>query len=518
MANRRKDSMEIQEILRRLRAGESDRAIHRALGMHRETVKKYRVWASEQGLLTGELPSVAELHQLLAATLPSSAPPQNVSSVEPYRELVVRLRAEGVEVAAIHARLQERGYGGSYAAVWRFVRQLEPTTPEATVRVERRPGEEAQVDFGYAGRMRDPVSGQMRRSWAFVMTLSWSRHQYVEFVLDQRVETWLMCHRRAFAFFGGVPQRIVLDNLKAAIVRACQDEPQVQQAYRECAAHYGFLIAPCRVRTPQHKGKVEQGGVHYVKRNFLGGRAATTLKQANRDVRHWCQTTAGQREHGTTKRQPLVCFQENEQACLQPLPTQPYDIGIWKLLKLHRDCHVVFEGSYYSAPFAYIGQRLRLRAGLQWVRLYSPDYQLIASHERAEAPGTRRTHLEHLPPAKVPGLVLNRTGCQAQAAVIGPATAAVVQHLLDDPVIDRLPTAGRLLRLGEPYGEARLEAACQRALAFGDPAYLTVKRILTQQLDQQPRPSQTPPPSPARTFVRNARELVGHVLGGVSWS
>jgi transposase len=382
--------MDLREIIRRLRAGESDRAIHQALGVHRDTVRKYRQWAETQGLLRGELPDLAGLHQLVEQTLPQPRPPQNVSSVAPYRQVVAHLRQQGVEIQAIYQRLQERGYTGSYQSVWRFVRQLEPVTPEATVRVERRPGEEAQVDFGYAGMMQDPSSGQMRRSWAFVMTLSWSRHQYVEFVFDQRVETWLLCHRRAFEYFGGVPQRVVLDNLKAAILRACQDEPQVQQAYRECAQHYGFLIAPCRPRTPQHKGKVEQGGVHYVKRNFLGGREATTLTQANRDVRRWCEVTAGQREHGTTKRQPLVCFQEIEQACLQPLPTQPYDTGIWKLLKLHRDCHVVFEGSYYSAPFTYIGQRLRLRAGLQWVRLYSPDYQLIASHERAEAPGTRR--------------------------------------------------------------------------------------------------------------------------------
>jgi transposase len=510
--------MEIQEVLRRIRAGESDRAIHRALKMHRETVKKYRVWADEQGLLTGELPPVAELHHLLATTLPSSAPPQNVSSVEPYRKMVVKLRTEGVEVAALYARLQERGYRGSYAAVWRFVRQVEPLTPDATVRVERRPGEEAQVDFGYAGVLRDPHSGQLRRSWAFVMTLSWSRHQYVEFVFDQQVETWLLCHRHAFEYFGGVPQRVVIDNLKAAILRASQDDPQVQQAYRECAEHYGFLIAPCRVRTPQHKGKVEQGGVHYVKRNFLGGREPTTLRQANREVRRWCETTAGQRLHGTTKRQPIVCFQETEQACLQALPPQAYDGGIWKLLKLHRDCHVVFEGSYYSAPFAYIGQRLRLRAGLQWVRIYSSDYQLIASHERAEVPGTRRTHLDHLPPAKVPGLVLNRTCCQAQATGIGPATAAVIHHLLGDPVIDRLPTAGRLVRLRERYGDERLEAACQRALAFDDPAYLTVKRILRQQLDQHSLLSEAQPLSPARTFVRSARELVGHVLGGLSWN
>lgn len=141
------------------------------------------------------------------------------------------------------------------------------------------------MDFGYAGYMLDPASGQARRTWAFVMTLANSRHQYVEFVFDQQVGTWLECHRHAFEFFGGVPQRVVLDNLKTAIIRACWDDPQVQQSYRECAEHYGFLIAPNRPRTPEHKGKVEQGGVHYVKRNFLGGRAMTYITQANRDVR-----------------------------------------------------------------------------------------------------------------------------------------------------------------------------------------------------------------------------------------
>ena len=106
------------------------------------------------------------------------------------------------------------------------------------------------------------------------MTLSWSRHQYVEFVFDQKVATWLRCHVNAFAYLGGIPKRVVIDNLKAGITKACWEEPQVQHAYGECAEHYGFLIAPCRPATPQHKGKVEQGGVHYVKRNFLGGREA----------------------------------------------------------------------------------------------------------------------------------------------------------------------------------------------------------------------------------------------------
>jgi transposase len=199
--------MDIQEIIRRLRAGQSNKAIHEELGIHRSTVKKYREWAEAHQLLEGDMPDLETLWELLEETLPQAPPPRPVSSVEPYREMVERLRREGVEIKAIHARLQERGYEGHYQSVWRFVRRLEGAKPKATVRVERPPGDEAQVDFGYAGQLTDPATGQPRRSWAFVMTLSYSRHQYVEFVFDQKVGTWLECHRHAFEFFGGVPHR-----------------------------------------------------------------------------------------------------------------------------------------------------------------------------------------------------------------------------------------------------------------------------------------------------------------------
>lgn len=510
--------MNIQEIIRRLRAGQSDRAIHQDMDIHRKTIRRYRQWTMEQNLLEGEMPDLEKLQELLKATFPQAKPPQNVSSVEPYREIVERLREEGVEAKAIYERLRERGYEGHYQSVWRFVRRLEGTTSKATVRVERPPGEEAQVDFGYAGKMIDPATDKERRSWAFVMTLSYSRHQYVEFVFDQKVGTWLECHRHAFEFFEGVPQRVVIDNLKAAIIRACWDDPQVQQSYRECAEHYGFLISPNRPRTPRHKGKVEQGGVHYVKRNFLGGREVTDITKANRDGREWCMTTAGERIHGTTKEQPLARFVADQEQ-LQPLPGTPYDMGEWKLLKLHRDCHVVFQGSYYSAPFTYIGQQLRVRGGNKQVRLYTMDYQLVATHERAEQPGVRRTHPRHLPPEKLPGWLLNRDACREEAAAIGPATSQVVNTLLDDPVIDRLPTVGRLVRLRTRFGDARLEAACQRALRFDDPAYKTVKRILVEGLDAiaEDEPSASVIPT-ARAFVRGVADLVGSTLGGLSWN
>jgi len=517
MSDRRKSVVNIRAILMELRAGVSQRQIEREMQINRRTVKKYREWAEEHGLLTGELPPLEELQELLGKSMPETQPPQNVSTVESYRAVVEKLVKEEVETRAIHQRLQERGFKGSYMAVYRFVRQIKGPSVSATVRVERPPGEEAQVDFGFAGQLIEAVSGQLRRAWVFVMTLAWSRHQYVEFVWDQKVETWLLCHGHAFEYFGGVPERVVIDNLKAAIVKASQDDPVVQASYQECALHYGFRIAPCRVRTPQHKGKVEQGGVHYVKRNFLGGRDTTTLTQANADVLIWCQSTAGLRWHGTTKEQPLKRFEETERERLQPLPTSPYDLALWKQVTLQRDCYLEFEASYYSAPHRLIGQPVLLCANLKQVRIFDKNYQLIAIHERATQPGSRQTHLDHLPPELVPGLTLSRAECQQQAQLIGPTTSQIVERYLADPVVDRLPTVGRLVRLQEQYGANRLEAACVRAVAFDDPTYRTIKQILEKDLDQAP-PLASPTSPPASRFVRSAEELFGPQVGGTQWN
>jgi transposase len=517
MSNRRKNVMDIRELLNQLRSGASDRQISRDMQIARLTVKRYRAWAQNQGLLSGPLPPVAELCAAVERAFPAKPAPQNTSSVEPYREVVKGWVEAEVEVAAIYQRLKERGFRGTYSGVYRFVRTLKPMQPKVTVRVERKPGEEAQVDFGYAGLMYDPQTGKLRRAWAFVMTLSWSRHQYVEFVFDQKVETWLRLHRNAFEYFGGVPGRVVPDNLKAAIVKACWEDPQVQNSYRECAQHYGFRIAPCRPRTPEHKGKVEQGGVHYVCRNYLGGRETARLDHNNREVWQWCLTTAGLRIHGTTKEKPLERFERVEKAHLKALPEAPYDLAVWKQVKLHRDCYVVFEGSFYSAPFRLVGQQLWLCAGTHQVRLYRLNYELVATHERATKPGERHTQPDHLPVEKLPGLLLDRENCLSEALAVGPATHEVVRAVLEDPVLDRLPSAGRLLRLRQRFGEERLEAACRRALTFGDPSYKTVKRILTQGLENEAEAIPVSLPS-ATTFARRADELVGALSEVKPWN
>lgn len=320
-----------------------------------------------------------------------------------------------------------------------------------------------------------------------------------------------------YAYINGVPARVVLDNLKTAIVKAIRDDPQVQYTYQECALHYGFLLAPCAVATPEHKGKVEQGGVHYVVRNFLGGRTPTMITEANGDVRRWCLTTAGQRIHGTTFEAPLKRFEETEKACLKPLPASPYDLAVWKKVKVYRDCYVSFDHAFYSVPHRLYPGWVWLCGGTTSVRIYALDYTLQATHERATQPGQRITHLDHLPTEKLPGLLQTRESVLEDAQKAGPATHQVVQELLDHPVLDRLSTAGRLVRLANQFGAERLEAACQKALAFGDGSYKTIKGILKQGTEGQIMPLSVAIP-PATAFARSTAELVGELVEVQSWN
>ena len=518
MAYRRIAVMDLRELIRLLRAGESDRRIAELLGHNRRTIMRYRQWASEQGLLTGELPTLATLQRLRQETLPVPLPPQQTSSVARYGDEIRTLRERGMEVAAIRGRLEERhGHPVSYSAVWRFVRRMEPTTPDPVVRIEVAPGSEAQVDFGSAGRHLDPVTGQLRQSWVFVMVLSWSRHDYAEVVFDQRVETWLLCHAHAFTFFGGVPERVVPDNLKAAVVRASfGGDPVIQRAYRECAEHYGFRIDPTLPRSPQHKGKVEQGGVHYVKRNFLAGREPTRSDELNAALRRWCREIAGQRIHGTTKQRPLERFDQVERATLLPLPRIPYDPASWKQVRVYRDCYVTVDGAYYSVPFRLVGQPVWVRSGARTVEISTQDHELVATHDRAREPGQRQTQLDHLPAGKVVGITLSRESCRQQAVAVGPATTELVEQLLAHRPEDRLRSAGRILRLAAVYGPDRLEQACSRAQHFGEAEYPTIKRILAAGLEAEPvTTTELPPDLPRYPFVRQASEFVTSLLGGV---
>ncbi|TMA78047.1 MAG: hypothetical protein E6J77_21815 [Deltaproteobacteria bacterium] len=193
--------------------------------------------------------------------------------------------------------------------------------------------------------------------------------------------------------------------------------------------------------------------------------------------------TAGRRIHGTTKEVPLARFDTIERELLLPLPATPYALATWKQAKLHPDCHVVFDHAFYSAPHRLIGQRLWVRAADTSVRMFH-QHELVATHPRATRRGERLTNPDHLPPAKVAGLLATPASCVQRAGEIGPATSEVVGRLLGERPLDRLRTVLGILKLAHKFGPRRLEAACARAVQYDDLTYGTLKRILDRGLDQ----------------------------------
>lgn len=476
MARRRIEMFQYRQALLRLRQGDSEREIARSGLMGRPKAASFRALAQRHGWLDPQaaLPTDAELAAALGQARRARS---TVSTVEPYRATVERWDAEGINGVVIHATLvRQFGYTGSYSSVHRLIAALHADRPpDTTVRLTFPPAEAAQVDFG-AGPMLLDSARIARRTWAFVMTLAFSRHQYLEFVWDQSVATWLGCHRRAFEWFTAVPARVIIDNPKCAITRACSRDPIVQRAYAECAEGYGFKIDPCPPADPQKKGIVESG-VKYVKGNFLPTRTFRDLTDLNAQARTWVMERAGRRVHGTTREPPLERF-ERERPLMRPLPAVAPDLGVWGQVRVHRDCHVQFERSLYSVPFALVGRTVWLRATDTSVSLFE-DYRLVAQHLRARQPGTRRTVREHLPPQAQTYFLHDRHWCVQQGTLIGPACAELIDTLLADHIVERLRAAQGVIRLAESYPATRVDQACRRALDHGSPYYRTVKTLLT---------------------------------------
>lgn len=483
MSNRRFEMFHYRQVLVRMRQGDSDREIARSKTMGRKKIAAVRNVAGERGWLAPEVPLPEDAVLAAALARPQPLPATCVSSLEPWRALIARWHGQAIQGTTIHAALvRDHGYTGSLSSVYRFVSQLLVDSPiEVPLRLSFKPAEAAQVDFGAGPVITHAVTGETRKTWFFVMTLCWSRHQYAEFVHDQSSATWLACHRRAFEWFGGVPGRIIIDNAKCAITKACIQDPEVQRAYAECAEGYGFRIDPCPPHDPQKKGIVESG-VKYIKRSFLPLREFRSLVDANRQLTEWVLGEAGNRCHGTTREKPLTRFQEAEKALLKRLPDVPPQLAVWAKVKVHRDGHVQHDKCLYSVPFRLMGQSLWLKATDQLVTLYR-DQELVASHPRQTRAGSRSTVPDHLPPEALAWNLQDTQWCLCEAQRIGPQCHALIQALFADQVLVNLRAVQAILRLEKSYGRQRLEAACNRAVHFGTLRYRSVKTILAKGLD-----------------------------------
>ncbi len=515
MSNRRFEMYQYRQVIHRMRMGESDRTIARARLMGRIKCGQVRAIAGEQGWLDRGLPLPDD--EVLGAAFEQKKEhdnnPTHQSLSGAYEEQIRKWVEGNVCMTTIHQTLANQfGFTGSYSSVRRLVQRLKLHQPEATCILDFAPGEAVQVDFGKGPDITDAFTGQTFKTWIFVMTLCFSRHLYAEIVTDQKVGTWLSCHRRAFEFFNGVPAKVIIDNPKCAITKSCFRDPEVQRSYGELAEGYGFLISPCPPRDPQKKGRVESG-VKYVKNRFVPLRQFRSLADANGQLRQWILETAGNRIHGTTRQKPLSLFAEAERHLLKPLPDVPVEIAVWCQVKLHGNCHVQFEKAYYSAPFTLIHQTMWIKATDSAVKIYH-DLKLVAVHPRLRKPGARSTVDEHLPPEAIAYKLQDPRWCLRQAEAIGPACHQMIRTLFADRVLDNLRAAQGVVGLGKKYGPVRLESACKRALHFENPRYKTVKTILEKGLDQTSVPGDTVPLSSVYTgsgrFLRPAGVMRYH--------
>jgi len=507
---------EIIEIIHRLRHGDSERRIASDLGVHRATVHDYHTLAHDKGYLDAAvaLPSEAVLLETLG---PPKLPPRTPSTAEPYRALIEEWAKSHDEIRSMHRRLcTDHGYKGSYSSVRRFVlANHPPEPPEVFARVVTGPGEEAQVDFGTLGKLKDTATGMLRTAHCFVMTLSSSRHQYVEYVFDQKVGTFVGCHIRAFASFGGVVRRVVVDNLKAAVLEHDLEDPVLCVPYKRLAQHYGFIISPCRPRTPRHKGKVESG-IHYVKRNLWPGLEGMDIAEANRRAAEWVNEYAGQRVHGTTLHQPIEEFKATERPALAALPAHPFELCSAVEAKVGLYGHVNVESAHYSVPPELVGKRLEVLTFERVVQIYHGT-DLVFTHPRATSAGEWVTHPGHIPAHKAQFLERTPEFCLSRAAEIGPSCRKLAETLAQSQPGDKRRALSRLIGLADKVSSSRVEAACVRALSVDDPTLRRVRSILAGGLDETPLETQQSVsgaqarPPYAYRFARMAGEFFGGV-------
>jgi len=479
----------------------SIRKINTVTGIHRKTITRYyREWRSHgEGKCAGSgAPPPAEPVELKEHLPPQSVPPgQNKvppdkvvhfevptvrsedktsaskSRADEFSSIILKKLDAGQSAKSIFQDIvTECGYSGSYDSVKRYIKKLRNRHPKLYARIETPPGEEAQVDFGQGAPTLK--NGRYCRPWLFVMTLSNSRKSYEEAVWKQDVETFIRCHEHAFAHFGGCVKVIKIDNLKAGVLKAHLYEPELNPNYLAFSLHYRFVPLPCRVASPQEKGKVESG-VGYAQDNALKGKRFDSIEEQNAYLRHWNKTWASPRIHGTTKRQVNIMFEE-EKPFLQVLPKEPYaffKIGVRKVNII--DSHIEVKGAYYPVSPEYLGREVVVHFNSQWVKVF---YQ----NKRIQFLSTVAQGRFHPDKSCLPE---DKRGSQTQyiqylfdrCSEIGPSVAEWAKQAERERNQRAYRSIQGIVTLTKKYPDAVINRACRKSIEKDALSYHVVKEL-----------------------------------------
>jgi transposase len=377
---------------------------------------------------------------------------------------------------------------------------------DVVLRQPHRAGEKMFVDYaGQTMPVTDAATGQVREAQIFVAALGASGYAYAEPSWSQDLPSWIGAHCRVFEFFGGVPQAVVADNLKAGVTHPCRYEPDLNPTYRDMASHYGTAILPTRPRHPQDNAKAEVT-VQIVERQVLArlrNRTFFSLAELAKAIGQEIDRLNSlpfQKIDGTRR----SLYETVDKPALRPLPPERYEFAQWKRARVNIDYHVEVARNYYSVPHSLIRQELDVRLTATVVEVLRGGRR-VASHRRVEGRGRYVTDPAHMPAAHRKHLEWSPSRLVAWAATVGPTAAELVETILRDkphPEQGYRACLG-LMSLGKRYGAERMEAAARRALDCDARSYRSVKSILAQGLDRVPvEPRPAVPPSPDHANVR----------------
>jgi transposase len=385
------------------------------------------------------------------------------SKLDPYKAQIQQwLETYPYSGQQIFQRLQEAGFDGKITIVRDYIQKVRPRRTPAYLTLTFAPGECAQVDWGVYGSV--PVGNTRRRLSFFVMVLCYSRMMYVEFTLSQKMEQFLACHNHAFAYFGGrVPENIMVDNLKSAVLKRLTGEaPVFNPLYADFARHAGFTIKPCNIKKGNEKGRVESG-VGYVKKNLLNGLEIHDFSVLNPAARVWLESIANVRIHGETHKRPVDLF-EQEKSQLHPAPAVPFDVGSISSVSASSRFRIPYETNRYSVPAEYAGTQLTLKAYPDRLCIYQQE-KLIARHTRSY-----QRHQDIEDPDHPKDLLAQRHNARQQKLLgrfltLSPHAEAYYQALAQRR-LNPSHHVQKIVALSEIYGPQAVARAMQDAFTF----------------------------------------------------
>ena len=391
---------------------------------------------------------------------PRAAVVARVGKLDAFKGQVVRwLDAHPYSAQQIYQRLCEAGYQGGRTIVKDYVHRIRPRPQQAFLKLDFAPGEAAQVDWGEYATIA--VGSTRRRLSFFVMVLCYSRRMYLEFTVSQTMEFFLQCHENAFAAFGGVAGRVMVDNLKSAVLqRLVGEAPMFNPKYLDFSRHWGFEITPCNIRAGNEKGRVENG-VGYVKKNLLAGLEMADFAALQPQAKLWVDTVADVRTHEATHQRPIERF-EDERTHLGALNPAGFDLARICTVRANKQFRVPLDSNHYSVPAKNAGQRLTLKAYADRVCIYERD-QLVARHPRS-----MDRHQDIEDPEHARSLVVQRKSAREQRLMVhflalSPRAGAYLEGLQAKRVNER-PHLRRILALAEIHGKEAVVRAMDDGL------------------------------------------------------